>query len=175
MNRVVITGMGIWSCLGVTLDEVRDSLYNGKSGIILDPARKEMGFRSGLTSFVPKPELKAELARAQRAYMPEPAQYAYCATRDALKAAGIDQDYLDSHEVGLLYGNDSTADAVYNSVAKIIAKKDTMLCGAGFSTSRASTSPCPALAPAVPMRSAWVPCLSRTACRRWWFAAVHRK
>ena len=109
MNRVVITGMGIWSCLGVTLDEVRDSLYNGKSGIILDPARKEMGFRSGLTSFVPKPELKAELARAQRAYMPEPAQYAYCATRDALKAAGIDQDYLDSHEVGLLYGNDSTA------------------------------------------------------------------
>ena len=131
MNRVVITGMGIWSCLGVTLDEVRDSLYNGKSGIILDPARKEMGFRSGLTSFVPKPELKAELARAQRAYMPEPAQYAYCATRDALKAAGIDQDYLDSHEVGLLYGNDSTADAVYNSVAKIIAKKDTMLCGAG--------------------------------------------
>lgn len=131
MNRVVITGMGIWSCLGVTLDEVRDSLYNGKSGIILDPARKEMGFRSGLTSFVPKPELKAELPRAQRAYMPEPAQYAYCATRDALKAAGIDQDYLDSHEVGLLYGNDSTADAVYNSVAKIIAKKDTMLCGAG--------------------------------------------
>ena len=131
MNRVVITGMGIWSCLGVTLDEVRDSLYNGKSGIILDPARKEMGFRSGLTSFVPKPELKAELARAQRAYMSEPAQYAYCATRDALKAAGIDQDYLDSHEVGLLYGNDSTADAVYNSVAKIIAKKDTMLCGAG--------------------------------------------
>ncbi len=131
MNRVVITGMGIWSCLGVTLDEVRDSLYNGKSGIILDPARKEMGFRSGLTSFVPKPELKAELARAQRAYMPEPAQYAYCATRDALKAAGIDQDYLDNHEVGLLYGNDSTADAVYNSVAKIIAKKDTMLCGAG--------------------------------------------
>ena len=63
--------------------------------------------------------------------MPEPAQYAYCATRDALLQAGIDQDYLDSHEVGLLYGNDSTADAVYNSIAKIIEKKDTMLCGSG--------------------------------------------
>ena len=131
MNRVVITGMGIWSCLGTTLEEVRQSLYTGRSGIVLDPVRKEMGFRSGLTSFVKKPELKGELPRSQRVYMPEPAQYAYCATRDALRDAGIDQEYLNSHEVGLLYGNDSTADAVYNSVQKIIDKKDTMLCGSG--------------------------------------------
>ena len=131
MKRVVITGMGIWSCLGVTLDEVKDSLYNGKSGIVLDQARKQMGFRSGLTSFVPQPDLKKELPRSQRVYMPEPALYAYCATRDALKQAGIDQEYLDAHEVGLLYGNDSTAQAVYNSIAKIYEKKDTMLCGSG--------------------------------------------
>ena len=131
MQRVVITGMGIWSCLGNTLDQVRDSLYEGKSGIVLDPERKAMGFRSGLTASVPKPELKEELPRSQRVYMPEPAQYAYCATRDALRHAGIDQAYLDNHEVGLLYGNDSTADAVYKSVAKIIEKHDTMLCGSG--------------------------------------------
>ena len=131
IQRVVITGMGIWSCLGTTLDQVRDSLYEGKSGIVLDPARKEMGFRSGLTGCVAKPELKGELPRSQRVYMPEPAQYAYCATRDALRQAGIGQDYLDSHEVGLLYGNDSTAEAVYNSIAKIVEKTDTMLCGSG--------------------------------------------
>lgn len=131
MQRVVITGMGIWSCLGNTLDQVRDSLYQGKSGIVMDPERKAMGFRSGLTASVPKPELKEELPRSQRVYMPEPAQYAYCATRDALRHAGIGQDYLDNHEVGLLYGNDSTADAVYKSVAKIIEKHDTMLCGSG--------------------------------------------
>ena len=131
MNRVVITGMGIWSCLGTTLDEVRDALYQGKSGIVLDPVRKEMGFRSGLTALLPQPDLKKELPRSQRVYMPEPAQYAYCATRDALRHARIDQDYLDSHEVGLLYGNDSTADAVYNAVARIHEKKDTMLCGSG--------------------------------------------
>lgn len=131
MKRVVITGMGIWSCLGVTLDEVRDSLYSGKSGIVLDQARKEMGFRSGLTSFVPLPDLKKELPRAQRVYMPEPALYAYCATRDALAQAKIDQDYLDANEVGLLYGNDSTAKAVYDSIAKIREKNDTMLCGSG--------------------------------------------
>jgi len=131
MQRVVITGMGIWSCLGNTLDQVRDSLYEGKSGIVLDPERKAMGFRSGLTGALPRPELKGELPRSQRVYMPEPAQYAYCATRDALRQAGIDQDWLDSHEVGLLYGNDSTAEAVYNSIAKIVEKKDTMLCGSG--------------------------------------------
>ncbi|MBR1405684.1 MAG: beta-ketoacyl-[Bacteroidales bacterium] len=130
-RRVVITGMGIWSCLGTTLDAVRDSLYAGRSGIVLDPLRKEMGFRSGLTAALPQPNLKAELPRSQRVYMPEPAQYAYCAIRDALAQAGIDRDFIDRHEVGLLYGNDSTADAVYKSVAKIIEKKDTMLCGSG--------------------------------------------
>ena len=131
MQRVVITGLGIWSCLGTSLEEVRESLYAGKSGIVLDPVRKEMGFRSGLTGRVELPDLKKELPRALRVYMPEPAQYAYCATRDALRHAGIDQEYLDSHEVGLLYGNDSTADAVYKSIAKIVEKKDTMLCGSG--------------------------------------------
>ena len=131
MNRVVITGMGIWSCLGTSLDEVRQSLFEGRSGIILDPLRKELGFRSGLTSFVKKPDLKGELPRSQRVYMPEPAQYAYCATRDALAAARIDQDWLNTHEVGLLYGNDSTAEAVYQSYAKILEKRDTMLCGSG--------------------------------------------
>ena len=131
IKRVVITGMGIYSCLGQTLEEVQDALFKGKSGIILDPERKALGFRSGLTGFVPLPDLKQELPRNQRIYMPEPAQYAYCATRDALKSAGLDQDWLDSHEVGLLYGNDSTADAVYKSISKIVEKKDTMLCGSG--------------------------------------------
>ena len=131
MQRVVITGMGIWSCLGTTLETVQESLRTGRSGIVLDPVRKEMGFRSGLTARVPQPDLKKELPRSQRVYMPEPAQYAYCATRDALKQARVSQEYLDSHEVGLLYGNDSTADAVYKSIAKIVEKKDTMLCGSG--------------------------------------------
>ena len=131
MKRVVITGMGIYSCLGVTLDQVRDSLYQGVSGIRFDPLRKEHGFRSGLTGWVPEPELKKELPRSQRVYMPLQAQYAYCATRDALAQAGISEDFLESHDVGLIYGNDSTADAVYQSVAKIIEKNDTMLCGSG--------------------------------------------
>lgn len=130
-KRVVITGMGIYSCLGKTLDEVRDSLYTGKSGIILDQSRKEMGFRSGLTAYLEVPDLKKELSRNQRVYMPEEAKYAYCATVDALRNANISQDYLDSHEVGLLYGNDSSADAVVKSVDTMREKKDTTLVGSG--------------------------------------------
>ena len=84
--------MGIWSCRGTSLDEVRDSLYNGRSGIVFDPVRKELGFRSALTGLVPEPQLKGELSRSQRVFMPQQAQFAYCATRDALKDAGIDQD-----------------------------------------------------------------------------------
>ena len=41
-HRVVITGMGLWSCLGTTLDEVRDALYTGKSGIIYNPERNHL-------------------------------------------------------------------------------------------------------------------------------------
>lgn len=123
--------MGIYSCLGKSLDEVRDSLYTGKSGIIFDPARKEMGFRSGLTAFIEVPDLKGQLSRNQRVYMPEQAKYAYVATAEALKNARLDQDYLNTHEVGLLYGNDSTADAVVKSVDTMREKKDTTLVGSG--------------------------------------------
>ena len=130
-KRVVITGMGIYSCLGKNLDEVRDSLYNGVSGIILDQERKEMGFRSGLTSHLDSPDLKAQLSRAQRVFMPEQAKYAYVATVEALRNAKIDQDYLDKNDVGLLYGNDSSAEPVYKSVETMLRKKNTTLIGSG--------------------------------------------
>lgn len=130
-KRVVITGMGIYSCLGKTLDEVRDSLYNGTSGIIFDPARKEMGFRSALTAAIDIPDLKGTLSRNQRVYMPEQAKYAYVATSEALANAGLETDYLEQHEVGILYGNDSSADAVVKSVDTMREKKDTTLVGSG--------------------------------------------
>jgi len=131
MHRVVITGMGIYSCIGKNLDEVRDSLYQGKSGIIYDPVRKEFGYRSGLTGFVEKPNLKALLDRRSRIMLPEQGEYAYLATIEALKNAGIDEGYLDQTEVGILYGNDSTAKSVIECTDIIRKKKDTMLVGSG--------------------------------------------
>ncbi|AZA78319.1 beta-ketoacyl-[acyl-carrier-protein] synthase family protein [Chryseobacterium sp. G0186] len=130
-NRVVITGMGIYSCIGTSLEEVRESLYQGKSGIVLDQDRKEFGFRSGLTGVVPKPDLKNLLNRRQRVSMGEESEYAYLATIDALKQANLDDEFLDSHEVGILYGNDSVSKAVVESIDIAREKKDTTLMGSG--------------------------------------------
>ncbi|EJL71101.1 beta-ketoacyl-[acyl-carrier-protein] synthase family protein [Chryseobacterium populi] len=130
-NRVVITGMGIYSCIGTSLEEVKDSLYQGKSGIVLDEERKEFGYRSGLTGRVPKPDLKGLLNRRQRVSMGEESEYAYLATIDALKQAQIGQDFLEAHEVGILYGNDSVSQAVVEAIDIAREKKDTTLMGSG--------------------------------------------
>jgi len=132
MKRVVITGMGIYSAIGKNLAEVKESLYQGKSGIILDPARKEMGFRSALTGMVERPHLKGVLDRRMRVGLPVQGEYAYVATLEALQTAGIDQLFLDKHEVGILYGNDSSAVPVVESVDILRNKKDTMMIGSGY-------------------------------------------
>lgn len=131
MNRVVITGMGIYSCIGKNLEEVTQSLYKGKSGIVLDQIRKDFGYRSGLTGYVERPELKGLLDRRARIMLPEQGEYAFIATLEALKNAGIDDDYIRDTEVGVLYGNDSSAKAVIEANDIIVKKKDTMLIGSG--------------------------------------------
>jgi 3-oxoacyl-[acyl-carrier-protein] synthase-1 len=131
MNRVVITGIGIYSCIGKNLDEVSNSLYKGRSGIILDKKRKDFGYRSGLTGFVEKPHLKELLDRRSRIMLPEQGEYAYVATLEALAQAGIDQDYLYQNEVGILYGNDSSAKAIIDATDTIREKKNTAMIGSG--------------------------------------------
>jgi len=131
MHRVVITGIGIYSCIGKNLDEVSNSLYKGQSGIILDTERKEFGYRSGLTGFVERPHLKDLLDRRSRIMLPEQGEYAYVATVEALSQAGIDQDYLNQNEVGILYGNDSSAKAIIDATDTIREKKNTMMIGSG--------------------------------------------
>jgi 3-oxoacyl-[acyl-carrier-protein] synthase I len=132
MQRVVITGMGIYSVIGKDLAEVTASLKEGRSGVILDPVRKELGFRSGLTGMVDRPQLKGILDRRLRVGMPVQGEYAYIATLQALGNASISQDYLDNHEVGILYGNDSSAVPVVESVDILRQKKDTMMIGSGY-------------------------------------------
>jgi 3-oxoacyl-[acyl-carrier-protein] synthase-1 len=130
-RRVVITGMGIWSCIGTSLDEVRDSLYKGRCGIVFSQERMDAGFMSALCGNVPQPNLKPLLTRNQRQFMPEEAQYAYIATKAALEQARLDQDYIDAHEVGIIYGNDSVAEATMKGVDKFRTFKNTVACGSG--------------------------------------------
>ncbi|MCF0196756.1 MAG: beta-ketoacyl-[acyl-carrier-protein] synthase family protein [Bacteroidaceae bacterium] len=131
MRRVVVTGIGIWSCLGSDADSVRQSLYEGRSGIVLDEKRIEYGFRSGLTGRVERPVLKGLLDRRQRATLPEQGEYAYMAARQAFESAHVTGDYLQANEVGCIFGNDSTAQAVSEGFAIMEQKHDTELLGSG--------------------------------------------
>lgn len=130
-RRVVITGMGIWSCIGESLDQVKESLYEGRSGIGIDPARKEIGYRSALTGIVRVPDLKGKVDRRQRLCLPEEGKYAFMATEQALAQAGIDKEFLAAREVGILYGNDSSAEAVISGIDIIREKKNTSMVGSG--------------------------------------------
>ncbi|MCL2596812.1 MAG: beta-ketoacyl-[acyl-carrier-protein] synthase family protein [Paludibacter sp.] len=131
MRRVVITGMGIYSCIGKNLGEVAKSLYDGKSGIGIDEQRREYGYRSPLTGIVERPQLKGLLDRRLRVGLAEESEYAYIATLEALTNAGIDDNFLDNNETGILYGNDSSAKAVIEANDIAQAKRDTALIGSG--------------------------------------------
>jgi len=191
MKRVVITGMGIYSCIGKNLDEVKDSLYNGKSGIGIDPVRKELGYFSALTGILERPDLKKLLDRRKRLCLPEQGEYAYLATLEAFRNAGIDDAFLEANEVGILYGNDSSAAPVINAVDIIREKKNTALVGSGsifqsmnstvtmnlsvISSLEELTSPLPELVQVVLMLLAWGICSLNQDCRIVFFAVAHKK
>ena len=132
MNRVVITGMGIWSCLGKNIKEVEESLRAGRSGIVNDPERLKYGYQSGLTGYVERPKLKGILERRLRTGLPEEGEYAYMASQEAFEMAGITDEYLLENEVGCIFGNDSTAAPVIEAAKIMEQKHDSALLGSGY-------------------------------------------
>ena len=133
MRRVVVTGMGIWSCIGKNQSEVCASLRAGRSGIGYDPARKEYGYHCPLTGIVETPVItKQMLDRHTRAGMSEEAQYAYMASRQAFEQAQISDTYLREHEVGCIFGNDSSAKPVIESSKIMDEKHDSAMLGYGL-------------------------------------------
>ena len=132
MRRVVITGMGIWSCIGTSIEEVKNSLYQGISGIGIDQDRLDYGYRSGLTGIVQRPQLKGVLDRRTRMGLSEEAEYAFMASKDAFQMAGVDDAYLLSNEVGVIFGNDSSASAVVETANIMAEKHDSAMIGSGL-------------------------------------------
>lgn len=131
MNRVVITGAGIYSSIGKNLDEVKDSLWNGRSGIVIDDERKKIGYQSALTGKLETPDLKGILDHRARACMPQQAAFAYLATAEALKTAAITPEYLEQNSAGILYGSDSSALPVIEAVDIIRETGDTGMLSSG--------------------------------------------
>ena len=132
MRRVVVTGMGIWSCIGNNQAEVCASLRAGRSGIGYDPARKEYGYHSPLTGIVETPDLKPLLDRRSRVGMSQEAMYAYMASREAFEQAKIDDQYLLDNEVGILFGNDSAMQSTIEIHEKMLTYHDSALLGSGY-------------------------------------------
>lgn len=131
-RRVVITGMGIWSCLGKNVDEVKKSLKEGRSGIGIDPDRTAYGYRSSLTGIVERPKLKGVLDRRIRVGLSEEAEYAYMASKEAFDMSKIDEEYLKNNEVGVIFGNDSSAKPVIEAANIMAEKHDSALLGSGL-------------------------------------------
>lgn len=131
MNRVVITGIGIYSSIGKNLEEVRNSLYKGKSGIVLDPERKNFGFQSALTGKVDPPRLKGILDRRTRVSMPQHAEFAYMSTVEALKTAALTPEYIEQNDAGIIFGNDSSSIPVIEAVDIVRKTRDTGMVGSG--------------------------------------------
>lgn len=132
MKRVVVTGIGLWGCLGKNTQEVMESLRTGRSGIGLDSARLEYGYQSGLTGIVERPKLKGLLDRRMRTGLPEEGEYAFMASKEAFAMAGIDEDYMFGNEIGCIFGNDSSSTPVIEAARIMEAKHDSALLGSGY-------------------------------------------
>ena len=122
MRNVVITGVGIKSCIGNTYQEVLDSLKNGKSGITADETYKEMGFRSQISGSVDI-NLSELIDRKLYRFMGESAAYAYLAAQDAIEMAGISELHLNSERAGIVAGSGGASTRVMVSTADITREK----------------------------------------------------
>ena len=122
MKNVVITGMGIKSCIGNNYKEVLDNLQNGRSGIVFNKTYSEMGFRSCVSGTV-NIELSDHIDRKLLRFMGESAGYAYLATKDALEMAGIDDNDLDSPKIGIVAGSGGASTRIMVESGDIARKK----------------------------------------------------
>lgn len=122
MRNVVITGVGIKSCIGNTYDEVLNSLKDGTSGITANETYKEMGFRSQISGSV---DINfAELIdRKLYRFMGEASAYSYLAAKDAIEMSGITESHLDSIKTGIVAGSGGSSTRVMVSTSDITRDK----------------------------------------------------
>ena len=133
MHRVAVTGLGIVSCLGNDADTVAGSLRGGRSGIGIDPVRRELGFLSPLTGMVRDLDPASVLPKKARKTMPDFAVWAYKAAVDALGMARISVEELTGDtQTALIFGCDSSAVAAVEQTEKLRESRDTAALGSGL-------------------------------------------
>ena len=132
MFKVAITGIGIISCLGNDIKGVAEALRRGKSGIVIDEARKELGFRSPLTGVIRNFDPIQILPRKNRKTMPDFAVQTYAAVRDAVACAGLEPEALQNKNTGLIFGCDSSCIAAIEQVDLLRKHGETRSIGSGL-------------------------------------------
>ena len=104
MKNVVITGVGINSCIGNKYKDVLESLQKGISGISFNDTYKEMGFRSCISGSIDI-DLSEHIERKLLRFMGESAGYSYLAALDALEMADLSEEDLNSPRIGIVAGS----------------------------------------------------------------------
>jgi len=132
MYRVAITGIGIISSLGNDVETVSEALRQGKSGIVVDEQRVELGFRSPLSGKIFGFEPKKYLSRKQRKTMPLFALHAYAAVMEALDMSGLEPEDIQNDETGLIFGSDSSCLAAVEQVDILRKFRETKMIGSGL-------------------------------------------
>ncbi len=122
MKRVVVTGMGIVSCLGNDKDTVLDALKEGRSGIKFQEEYKEMGFRSHLAGSIDI-DLKELIDRKTLRFMGEAAAYAYVSMDQAVKDAGLSEEQVSSERAGIIMGSGGASSKNLVEAADILREK----------------------------------------------------
>ncbi|GAB0153261.1 beta-ketoacyl-ACP synthase I [Marinobacterium sp. BA1] len=122
MRRVVVTGMGIVSCLGNDLETVLDSLKQGRSGIKFQPEYKELGFRSQVAGSIDI-DLDNLIDRKLRRFMGNAAAYAYLAMKQAIEDSGLSEDQISNVRTGLIAGSGGASSADIVETADILREK----------------------------------------------------
>ena len=122
MKNVVITGVGIKSCIGNTYEDVLTSLQNGTSGIVSNSSYAEMGFRSQISGSMDI-NFSELIDRKLLRFMGESAAYSYLAAKDAIEMSCLDEEDLDSPRVGIVAGSGGASTRVMVSTADIAREK----------------------------------------------------
>ena len=122
MKNVVVTGLGIVSCIGNGLDEVLSSLKNGKSGIQHNPVYKDMGFRSHVSGSI-ELNLSDLIDRKVLRFMSEASGFAYLAAQEALDCSGIDLGSIDTSRIGIVAGSGGASSAAQIGASDVVREK----------------------------------------------------
>ena len=122
MKNVVVTGVGIKSCIGNTYNEVLESLQEGKSGITANQSYADLGFRSQISGSI-NLDYSELIDRKLLRFMGEASAYAYLAAKDAIKMSGLEEEYLNSPRVGIVAGSGGSSTRVLLSTSDITREK----------------------------------------------------